>query len=194
MIAYAITDPSTLDFNALEQDLERFSQHASMIVYRDTQNPNYAEYARLFMASVKTYEKGFEKVLLHSDYLLAKELNADGIHLKSTQFSEIAKAKDLGLFVVVSTHTVEEALEAEALGADMITMSPIFHTPNKGLPIGVDVLKLIVSQVEIPVIALGGILTKDQIDVCRDAGAKGFASIRYFAKGTYKLLYSTKTL
>ncbi len=183
MITYAITDPSTLDFNALECDLERFSQHASMIVYRDTKNPNYAEYARLFLASVKTYEKGFKKVLLHSDYLLAKVLNADGIHLKSTQFSEIAKAKDLGLFVLVSTHTVEEALKAEALGADMITMSPIFHTPNKGLPMGVDVLKMIVSKVQIPVIALGGILTKDQITACENAGAKGFASIRYFAKG-----------
>ena len=183
MIAYAITDPSTLDFNTLQQDLDRFSQHASMIVYRDTKNTNYAEDARLFMASVNTYEKGFEKVLLHSDYLLAKALNADGIHLKCTQFSDIEKAKSLGLFVVVSTHTAEEALEAEALGADMITMSPIFNTPNKGLPMGVDVLKTIVSQVEIPVIALGGIITKDHITVCKDVGAKGFASIRYFAKG-----------
>ena len=182
MIAYAITDPSTLDFNVLEQDLEKFSQHASMIVYRDTKNPNYAEYARLFMASINNNEKGFKKVLLHSDYLLAKALNSDGVHLKSTQFSDIKKAKALGLFVVVSTHNLEEALEAEALGADMITMSPIFHTPNKGLPMGVEVLKTIISQVKIPVIALGGILTKDQIDRCENAGAKGFASIRYFAK------------
>ena len=82
--------------------------------------------------------------------------------------------------MVVSTHNAEEALKAEALGADMITVSPIFNTPNKGLPMGVDVLKTIVSQVKIPVIALGGILTKDQIGVCKDAGAKGFASIRYF--------------
>ncbi len=181
MIAYAITDPSTLDFNELEQDLERFSQHASMIVYRDTENPHYAEYARLFMASIDTYEKGFKKVLLHSDYLLAKALNADGVHLKSTQFSDIEKAKSMGLFVVMSTHTVEEALKAEALGADMITMSPIYMTPNKGLPMGVDVLKMIVSQIKIPLIALGGIITKEQINACKEVGAKGFASIRYFA-------------
>ena len=178
MIAYAITDPSTLAFDTLEQDLERFSQHASMIVYRDTKNLHYADHASLFIARAKN----FGKVLLHSNYLLAKSLNADGIHLKSTQFSDIKKAKALGLFVVVSTHTLEEALEAEILGADMITMSPIFHTPNKGLPMGVEVLKTIISQVKIPVIALGGILTKDQIDRCENAGAKGFASIRYFAK------------
>ncbi len=35
MIAYAITDPSTLDFNTLARDLEKFSQKATMIVYRD---------------------------------------------------------------------------------------------------------------------------------------------------------------
>lgn len=181
MIAYAITDPSTLDFHTLEQDLERFSQHASIIVYRDTQNPHYSDNARLFMAYINDNKKGFKKVLLHSDYLLAKVLNADGIHLKSTQFSDIKKAKELGLFVVVSTHTLEESLEAEMLGADMVTMSPIFYTPNKGLPMGVDVLQTIVSQVQIPVIALGGIITKEQIDACKDVGAKGFASIRHFA-------------
>ena len=177
MIAYAITDPTTLHFSDLERDLERFSQHASMIVYRDTDNPDYVQGAQHFIA----FAKAFEKVLLHSDYLLAKKLNADGIHLKSTQFSDIKKAKNLGLFVVVSTHTLEEALEAEVLGADMVTMSPIFYTPDKGEAMGVDVLKNIVSQVQIPVIALGGILTKEQIDACKDAGAKGFASIRYFA-------------
>lgn len=177
MIAYAITDPSTLHFDDLKHDLERFSKHASMIVYRDKNNPDYIQCAHHFMELAK----GFEKVLLHSDYLLAKALNADGIHLQRTQVAEIAKAKALGLFVVVSTHNTKEALEAEALGADMITVSPIFDTPNKGLSMGVEGLKMIVSKVKIPVIALGGIITKDQINDCKNAGVKGFASIRYFA-------------
>lgn len=177
MIAYAITDPSTLHFSTLQRDLDRFSKHASMIVYRDKNNPDYAQCAHDFMAEAK----GFEKVLLHSDYLLAKQLHADGIHLTRTQYSDIAKAKELGLFVVVSTHNAKEALEAEALGADMITVSPVFHTPNKGFPMGVEGLKTIVSQVQIPVIALGGILMQSQINECKDIGVKGFASIRYFA-------------
>jgi len=176
MIAYAITDPSTLHFNTLQRDLERFSQKASLLVYRDKNNPDYAQDARLFMAA----EKSVDKVLLHSDYLLAKALGAEGVHLQSTQFSSIQKAKVLDLFVVVSTHNLEEALDAEAQGADMITLSPLFATPNKGLPLGVEVLKRVTSKVNIPVIALGGILTQEQIDVCKEAGAKGFASIRYF--------------
>jgi thiamine-phosphate pyrophosphorylase len=178
MIVYAITNPSTLDFNTLKDDLERFYSMATMIVYRDKDSNNYEENAGVFMAEAK----GFERVLLHSDYLLASTLHADGVHLKSTQLDDIKKAKDLGLFVVVSTHTKDEAKLAETYGADMITFSPIFDTPNKGRAVGVDKLKDIVSSVSIPVIALGGIVTQEHINSCMKVGAKGFASIRYFER------------
>jgi len=178
MIAYAITDPKTLDFTTLQRDLEHFSKHASMIVYRDKATQNYEKNAIYFLSKAKN----FDAVLLHSDYLLAKKLGAKGVHLKSTQFEDIAKAKRLGLFVVISTHTQEEVAKAQALGADMVTFSPIFSTPNKGFPVGVDRLKHVVNSVSIPVIALGGIVTQNQIDACVKAGAKGFASIRYFER------------
>jgi len=176
MIAYAITDPSTLDFTTLQDNLTTISAHANMIVYRDKHTINYAQNAKIFLL----YAKNFDKVFLHTDYLLAAKLGADGVHLKSTQFTDIKKAKDLGLFVVVSTHTEEEAKQAELLGADMITLSPIFDTPNKGKPIGLSLLELVVSRLKIPVIALGGILSEEQINACIKSGAKGFASIRYF--------------
>lgn len=178
MIAYAITDPSTLDFNRLKDDIERFSSMASMIVYRDKKSNNYEERARVFMSEAK----GFERVLLHSDYLLAAMLHADGVHLQSRQLDEIKKAKNLGLFVVMSTHTKDEAMLAEEYGVDMITFSPIFDTPNKGKAIGVEKLKEIVVSVSIPVIALGGIVTQEHINSCMKIGAKGFASIRYFER------------
>ena len=177
MIAYAITDPSTLDFNHLEQELQRFTSKSSMIVYRDKQNGNYEKNARLFLE----HAKGFEKVLIHTDYSLAAKLHADGVHLKSTQLADIKKAKDLGLFVVVSTHSLNEAQSAELLGADMITFSPVFNTPNKGKAVGIAKLKNIISSISIPVLALGGIITQEQIVSCVEVGAKGFASIRYYA-------------
>ena len=176
MISYAITDPSTLDFKHLQRDLKRFSQKASMIVYRDSHTHHYNMNAKVFMENAKD----FDKVLLHGDYLLAEKLGATGVHLKSTQFDDIIKAKKLGLFTVISTHTLEEALKAQELGADMITYSPVFYTPNKGEPLGLKALEALVSQVNIPVLALGGILTQEQIQACEKSGASGFASIRYF--------------
>ncbi len=178
MISYAITDPSTLDFNHLERDLKRFSQKASMIVYRDKSNAS--KYAFDFVKAVKVFD--FEKVLIHGDPLLADAAGADGVHLSSLQLDEIPKAKAMNLFVVVSTHTIEELKKAESLGADMATFSPIFDTPNKGLPVGLEVLKSVTAQVNIPVLALGGILTEEQIEACEIAGASGFASIRYFGE------------
>jgi len=178
MLAYAITDPTTLHFDTLIDDLAYFATKASMIVYRDKMASEYTNNAKLFVENAKN----FERVLLHGDYALAKVCGANGVHLQSTQFDDIVKAKSLGLFVIISTHSKEEAKHAEALGADMVTFSPVFDTPNKGKAVGLDSLKEVVSSLHIPVLALGGILTQAQIDACASSGAKGFASIRYFAK------------
>ena len=178
MLSYAITDPSTLHFDSLQEDIKRFSNNADMILYRDKQNSNYHEYAKVFVQAAKVYP--FDKILLHNDITLAVDLAVDGVHLSSKNIEKIPFAKTNGLFVIFSAHTLQEAQKAENLGADMITYSPIFSTPGKGYPVGLEKLKEIASLVNIPVIALGGILTGEQIKACEDAGAKGFASIRYF--------------
>jgi len=178
MISYAITDPTTLSFDHLDRELERFSQKADMIVYRDKENSNYPQNAKYFMQRASNYR--FDKILLHSDYQLAKTLRADGVHLTSRQFDAVKEAKSLGLFVVISCHTQEEAITAQENGADMITFSPIFATPNKGTPLGTTAIDMLSKKVSLPIIALGGILTQEHIDACRTNGASGFASIRYF--------------
>jgi len=170
MIAYAITNSW--------KSLDTIAQKAMMVVYRDKTTPHYSQNAKLFLNQAKKYP--FDKVLLHQDYQLAHQLKADGIHLTSTQIEDIPKAKDLGLFVIVSTHTQDEALTAQSLGADMITYSPIFDTPDKGKPIGLGALKELQGIISLPIIALGSIITQEQIEACINSGASGFASIRYF--------------
>lgn len=179
MIAYALTDPSTLNFNTLESDLERFAANADMIVYRDKSSSQYTQNAEQFLRISKRFP--FQKILLHSDYLLAHRLGADGVHLNSTQFNEIKKAKSLGLFTVISTHTLSEIKKAEILGANLVTYSPIFRTPNKGEPKGIKILKEAIEAVSIPIIALGGIVSEEELILCKSVGVYGFASIRYFA-------------
>jgi thiamine-phosphate pyrophosphorylase len=178
MVSYAITDPSTLNFKSLVGDLKRFSLKADIIVYRDKSNLNYKINAKLFIE--ESQKLPFKKILLHTDIVLAYKLNADGIHLSSLDLQKIPLAKKLNLFVIVSTHTIEEAQKAESLGADMVTFSPIFNTPNKGKPIGLYAIKELSKVINIPIIALGGIITKEQIKECQEYGAFGFASIRYF--------------
>ena len=61
-----------------------------------------------------------------------------------------------------------------------MTYSPIFYTPHKGEPKGVDDLRAVVESVGIKVFALGGITDKNEVQKVGKSGAYGFASIRYF--------------
>lgn len=147
-------------------------------LYRDKENENYKVEAENFVQMSHPF-KGL-KSFLHQDYNLADTLGATGVHLTSTQFDDIPKAKKLGLEVIVSTHTYDEVIKAEKLGADYVTYSPIFVTPNKGEPKGVADLKKVVVASQIKIFALGGIIDEKQIKEIEETRAFGFASIRYF--------------
>lgn len=181
MIRYLITDPSLYgsDAKSLCQTLKTnvVSAPADFVCLRDKQTHDYAKLAVPFIMTAKLLDI---KSILHTHWQLAVHLEADGVHFASSDIAKTKKAKDSGLFVVVSTHTIEEALEAERLGADAITFSPIFATPGKGKPVGLEKLKEIIDTISIQCYALGGIIDETHISQCRDVGAHGFASIRYF--------------
>ena len=180
MLSYAITDPSILNIQSnLDSYLNNTSKVADMVLYRDKNNQTYDNSASIFIEKAREYP--FDKVLLHRDILLADKLNADGIHLSSNQFNEIKSAKDIGLFTIISTHSIQEALKAQDLGADAVTLSPIFYSPHKGKPLGIEYLKEALYNVDIPIIALGGIVTEEHIEEIKKTTAWGFASIRYFS-------------
>ena len=179
---YLITDPTFYGTtpDALESSLDVIYSHRlpDFALFRDKQTAHYRDLAETFISVSRSYK--IPRVLLHGDYALADELGADGVHLTSTQFEAIPEAKKMGLYVIISTHTHEEAFKAQELGADAITYSPIFHSPNKGEPKGLEDLKEIVAKIKIPIFALGGITTEEQINAVSTTCAYGFASIRYF--------------
>lgn len=147
-------------------------------LFRDKENESYGEQAAYFARVCAGYEN--LKSFIHQDINLAKKLNTTGVHLTSMQFDEIAKAKKMGLEVIISTHTNEEVLQAQVLGADAVTYSPIFVSPDKGEPKGIEELRKIVDESNIRIFALGGIVEKSHVDIIEQTKAYGFASIRYF--------------
>ena len=176
MIRYAITDPS---FFTTTQEKQNYLSHikAEYVLFRDKINSNYKEQAMIFLTL--SQGMGFKRIL-HRDYNLAFNLKADGVHLASNQLKDIQKSKELGLWTAISCHSIKEIKEARNLGADVATLSPIFNTPNKGEPKGIEELKKAVECCDIKIIALGGIITKEHIEQINSTNAFGFASIRYF--------------
>ena len=183
MIKYLITDPKyyTNDEKKFEEILINVldKQQIEIACFRDKESSNFKELAKIFIKICK--EKNIKEILLNGNYLLAYELNATGVHLTSTQFDEIKKAKDLGLYVIISCHTFEDIQKAIDYKADAVTYSPIFETPNKGTPKGIEVLKEAIDKYNnINIIALGGIINEKQIEQISKTKAYGIASIRYF--------------
>lgn len=174
--SYLITDPRLFGKtpNTLVESLSvAIEKHSpDYICLRDK---TASDYESLALAVIKLHSQ----VLLHSDVDLAIKLGAFGIHLTAAQFDEISRAKEAGLFVIASTHSYEEAVKAKE--ADAITYSPIFHSPNKGIPKGLEDLKEITGKINTKIFALGGILSAEQIKQVETCGVYGFASIRYFA-------------
>jgi thiamine-phosphate pyrophosphorylase len=78
----------------------------------------------------------------------------------------------------ISTHSLEEALDAEREGADYIGFGPVFRTSTKdtGPAQGIPALRTIAERVSIPVIAIGGI-TLETAEEVMGSGAAGLAVI-----------------
>lgn len=95
----------------------------------------------------------------HVDIALA--VDADGVHLGQDDLPvEAARNIAPDLLMGVSTHTLDEALAAQAKGADYVNIGPIFSTGTKGgmnYPLGPEAVTGIGSCLEIPFTVMGGI-------------------------------------
>ena len=112
---------------------------------------------------------------------IALAVDADGVHLGQSDMPCTTARKLLGREKVigVTVHNLSEALEAERLGADYLGVSPIFKTATKtdaGKPAGITLIEEIRQQVDIPLIAIGGIDHSNAPAVVR-AGADGLCAI-----------------
>ncbi len=182
MKAYLITDPYYYGSDAvtLEKQLRTTlkKHHVTHACFRDKSTPDIDTLAETFVFTCRLH--GIEHIYINSHIELACKLGAIGVHLTSLQLAQIPYAKALNLHVIASTHNNEEINQAVALGADILTYSPVFATPHKGNPKGLEDLKDKVDRIRANIIALGGIVSAAHIKGIEETGAYGFASIRYF--------------
>lgn len=110
----------------------------------------------------------------HTD--IAIGVNADGVHLGQDDLPLKEARRIMGKIIGISTHSLEEALEAESGGAQYIGFGPVFHTVTKdaGTPKGIDMLRQLKKHVNIPVVAIGGI-NLENVRLVLDTGVDAVA-------------------
>jgi thiamine-phosphate pyrophosphorylase len=106
-----------------------------------------------------------------NDYVdVAVDVRADGVHLGQDDMSVSDARKMLGdeFIIGVSTHNIEEAIQAQAQGADYINIGPVFPTNTKpdAVSLGLDGIKKILPYVKVPFTFMGGIKL-DNVDTLK---------------------------
>ena len=139
------------------------------------------EYLKLIEKVYPICQKYKINLILHQNYdlNLDDKYKIDGIHLSYNIFKSlnenikaelIKKYKRIG----VSIHSLNEAKEAESLGASYVVAGHIFETDcKKSLePRGLKFIEDLSSTLTIPIFAIGGIDEKNSLSVI-DSGAFG---------------------
>jgi hydroxymethylpyrimidine kinase / phosphomethylpyrimidine kinase / thiamine-phosphate diphosphorylase len=173
---YLITDQGE---RLLERVREALSGGVSVLQYRDKVRdfPQRLELGRELQSLCARFSATF---IVNDDLELAKALDADGLHLGQDDGdpTQARAALGPGKILGVSTHSLEEALAAQAAGADYVGFGAIYPTASKDVPAiqgpkGVTILK---GGLEIPVVAIGGI-TRDNAGALIDCGVDAVAVI-----------------
>lgn len=156
-----------------------FSGGVSCLQYRNKVKgyPERCAEARELQALCSRYGVTF---IVNDDLALAAEIGADGIHFGQDDGSVAEARRLLGkdALVGISTHSLEEALQAEDDGADYIGFGAMFPTDSKDvqyLP-GPGALAEVRPRIRIPMVAIGGI-NRDNASTVIDAGADAIAVI-----------------
>lgn len=119
-------------------------------------------------------------LIINDNVEVALACGAAGVHL-GQQDMPIAQARRMAgpdLILGASAHTVQEALEAQAAGADYLGVGAVFSTSTKAdaSPLPLTTLREICAAVSIPVVAIGGI-TETNLLQLTGCGAAGVAVV-----------------
>ncbi len=134
---------------------------------------------------IRSLKSSFDFSFIINDRIdIALMSNADGVHLGQNDIplGEARKLLGNNKILGLSTQNAAEAQEAKELGADYISLGPIFKTRTKldaRTPQGLDGLSNVAETLEknkLPIVAIGGI-TKETIAKVSAAGASMAALI-----------------
>ncbi|OOV88416.1 Nudix family hydrolase [Oceanospirillum linum] len=140
------------------------------------------EFVKRANAALELTRKAGALLLLNAEPSILDRVDADGIHLTTERLSHYASRPiPAGKWLSCACHNPTQLQMAQALGADMVTYSPVLATESHpGVePLGWQEFHNAIEPIPVPVYALGG-LGRADIRRARGLGGQGVAGIRAF--------------
>jgi len=173
---YAITPPVIESEAGFLLELEKTLDEGIRLV--QLRLPEYREIASLAEKALALCERAGAELMVKEPEL-ASRLGC-GLHLRAVDLTGLEERPvSSSSLMAVSCHSEAEAMQAERIGADFITLSPVLPTashPGAGT-IGWDGFASVVEMVNLPVYALGG-MGETELERAWSSGAQGVAAIR----------------
>lgn len=177
---YAITDRHWLNGRSLYEVVkESLDGGVTFLQLREKQldEEHFLEEAKELQGLCREYNVPF---IINDNVDIALAMNADGVHIGQSDMEMKEAREKLGSdkIIGVSAHTKEEALLAQAQGADYLGVGAVFPTSSKddAESVSYETLKAICEVVSIPVVAIGGI-TRENLHQLSGSGISGISVI-----------------
>lgn len=180
MPLYAVTDRAWLNGQTLAEQVEASLQGGVTCVQlreKELDQPAFLEEAKTLKALCGRYGV---PMIVNDDVDVAIQSGADGVHIGQHDAAASQVRRRIGPDKVlgVSAQTVEQALKAEADGADYLGVGAVFSTGTKpdADDVSFQTLRAICQAVSIPVVAIGGIRA-DNLRELSGSGIDGVAVV-----------------
>lgn len=181
MLLYAVSDRawSGSDEGFLSQVEQAIDSGVTVFQLRE-KNTDYEHFKDIALKIKPICKAHGVPLIINDNVKLAKEIDADGVHLGQNDLDIKAAREYLGAdkIIGVSAHNVKEAQAAESGGADYLGSGAAFVTSTKTDAGAIDhkVLSDVAHSVRIPVVAIGGI-TGGNISCLEGLGLDGVAVV-----------------
>ena len=195
---YFITD-SSMSKDGIISDVKKALKAGCKIIQYREKNKSTRE--MIEEAEVIKAECSKKALFLINDRVdIALAVDADGIHIGQDDIPVEIAREILGneKIIGLSVNSIDEAIKAQNRGINYLALGPIFQTntkKNAKNPTGTLMIKKIKEQVNLPLIAIGGI-NKNNITEVLQAGADSIAAISaiFSSDDVYKELHDFKMI
>jgi len=180
LLLYAVTDRTWLKNDTLYEQVEKAIKGGVTFVQLREKNLDEESFLDEALKIQKLCRKYDIPFVVNDNVEIAKEINADGVHVGQSDMVAVKVRDILGddKIIGVSVQTVEQAVLAEKQGADYLGVGAVFPTGSKAdaEDVSYETLKAICSAVSIPVVAIGGI-GAGNVSKLANSGISGIAVI-----------------